>query len=130
MERIKVRNLGESGYDVNDDLKDPGLYTIPIPDYMDREDGDGYEWVDVDIRKVLLPPDTRTHTIIGYDENGESQMWYYNGNQKCFKRVWQDGVLGGGFLKDKANVVEYLLDDIDVTDEAEAEEIADWFLSL
>ena len=36
---------------------------------MNREDGDGYEWVDVDIRKVLLPPDTGLHTIIGYDES-------------------------------------------------------------
>jgi hypothetical protein len=130
MERIKVRQLGEFGYDVNDDLKTPGLYTIPIPDYMDREDGDGYEWIDVDIRKVLLPPDTRLHTIIGYDENGESQMWYYNGNQKCFKRIWQDGVMGGGSWKDKPNVVEYLMDDVEVTDEDEAESIADWFLSL
>lgn len=129
MNRIKVRNLGKFGYDVNDDLLKPGLYTIPIPDYDDISD-DGYEWIDVDIRKVLTPPETRLHTIIGYDENGESQMWYYNGNQQCFKRVWQRGIMGDGEWKNLANVVDYLMDDVEVTDEEEAQKIGEWFMSL
>ena len=129
MERIKVRQLGRFGYDVNDDLKTSGLYTIPIPGYMDREDGDGYEWIDVDVRKVLMPPETRLHVIMGYDENGESQMWYYNGSQKCFKRIWQEGIIGGSW-KNQATVVEYLLDDAEVCDKSTAEEIASWFMAL
>lgn len=134
MNRIKVRQTGSFGHDINDDLTQPGLYTIPIPNYNDECDENGdynpYEWIDVDIRKVLIPPETRLHVIIGYDENGESQMWYYNGSQNCFKRIWQGGVMGGGNWKNHATVVEYLLEDVEVQDENTAEQIADWFMSL
>lgn len=129
MSRIKVRRTGSLGHDINDDLTMPGLYTIPIPSYngIDEED---VEWIDVNIRKVLMPPKSRLHVIIGYDENGESQMWYYNGRQNCFKRVWQDGPYGGGTWKNHAAVVEFLLDDAEVEEEDIAEKIASWFMKL
>ena len=128
MDRVRVRNIGKFGYDVNDDLTKPGLYTIPIPNYSDNETRDGYEWIDVDIIKVLTYPKVRGHVILGYDENNKSQMWYYNGNQKCFKRVFQDGIYGE-VDKSEDIVLDFLVEDAEL-DENEAYEVSKLFLSL
>ena len=109
MEYIKVNQTGEWGKDYIEDIKGPGKYQIPIPNYSYEDDddmtADPYTWINVTVTKVVKPPKARFMVIMGYDENGKSQAWRYNGAQNCFKRVFQDGPYGDE--PHKSDSIEY-----------------------
>lgn len=123
----KVNNLGEFGKDYNTEITRAGKYSIPIPNY-DLETDDKYQWIDVDIHKVIMPPISRMQCIIGYDENNKSQMEYYNGSQRCFKRIWQDGSMSEEY-KTFDHVYEYIVDDLNIKSNA-AKALANFFMNL
>lgn len=123
---------GEFGKDYISGINGPGRYEIPII-YYDYEFDDALDdafekWVEVEITQVVKPPVSRYMLIIGYDENNKSQMWYYNGSENCFKRIWQGGFMGDRKTLNKAITV--LKEDADINDKKLANELANHFMSL
>ncbi len=130
MDYIKINQTGAFGKDYIDDINEPGKYLIPIPnyDFDDEEDSEPYEWIGVTVTRVVKPPLARFMVIIGYDENNESQAWYYNGSQNCFKRVFQGGPVGGEpEYKNKEGFEYFFIEDADCKN---GRELVKYFMSL
>lgn len=122
---IKVPPHGDYGDDQNKYVLKPGNYAIPLPDYRN----DTYEYVNVQVTRVIDfngKEGSRLNVLLGYDENGLPQAWYYNGTNSCFKRVFQDGSIGE-FTPEY--VEDFVRDSCAVNEEYETE-LIDYILAL
>ena len=123
----------EYGEDFILDIDEPGKYEIPVL-YYDYEsdddtlDDDFEKLVEVEVTRVVKPPVSRYMLVIGYDENGKSQMWYYTDSEDCFKRIWQGGFMGN--KKTLKHVMSVLQEDAEINEEELAKELANHFMSL
>ena len=117
----------------------PGKYSIPIPNYRyddeydetkEYDPEDNYEYINVEVTRIIKPyaeEGSSLNAILGYDENGEPQAWYYNGAHRCYKRVFQDGTMGD---RSDASLLYFFEEDCEIDDPEIVSELVNYMKSL
>lgn len=136
---VKVPHRGGFGHDYNDFVVNPGKYSIPIPNYRyddeydetkEYDPEDNYEYINVEVTRIIKPyaeEGSSLNAILGYDENGEPQAWYYNGAHRCYKRVFQDGTMGD---RSDASLLYFFEEDCEIDDPEIVSELVNYMKSL
>jgi len=82
----KENAQGHFGHDQIDGLTQPGNYRIPIRTYTDDK-GEHHRSIAVEVVSVFVDRGTQL-IVVPDDMHDYYYIFYYNGNEQCFKPNW------------------------------------------